>query len=99
MCGDYNWGLADAHVSCRQLGLPTTGATTHTVSAIPSGSRVIWLRSVRCNGTESSLFNCSYELTGNNYCFQSDAGVSCQDSKSIYNFFLSMSIYLYMYHS
>ena len=94
MCGDYNWGLADAHVSCRQLGLPTTGATTHTVSALPSSSRVIWLRNVRCNGTESSILNCSYELTGNNYCFQSDAGVSCQESKSNHVFF-----YLYIYIS
>ena len=88
VCGDSHWGLADAHVTCKQLGLPNTGATTHTVTAVSSGSRVIWLRNVRCSGTEGSLFNCSYDLTGNDNCYQSVAGVSCQDSKSNYYFFM-----------
>ena len=82
MCDDYDWGIADAQVACRQLGLPTTGATTLTVSAVPDGTRVNWLGYVSCVGTESSLFNCSSVLTGKNNCYQSYAGVSCQESKS-----------------
>ena len=82
VCDDYYWGLADAQVACRQLGLPTTGATTLNVSAVPDGTRVNWLRYVRCVGTESSLFNCSSNIIGINHCYQSFAGVSCQESKS-----------------
>ena len=92
VCGDSSWGRADAQVACRQLGLPTTGASTHTlssynVSAVSNGTQVSWLRYVRCVGTESSLFNCPHDITWINYCFQSDAEVRCQDSKSYLNIF------------
>ena len=82
VCDDYYWGIADAQVACRQLGLPTTGATTLTLSAVPDGTRLNWLRYVSCVGTESSLFICSSVITGGNNCYQPYAGVSCQDSKS-----------------
>ena len=82
VCDDYDWGITDAQVACRQLGLPTTGATTLTVSAVPDGTRVNWFGNINCVGTESSLFNCSSVFIGHKYCYQSYAGVSCQDSKS-----------------
>ena len=79
VCGDFLWGLADAQVACRQLGLPSTGATSLTVNG---GSDAIQVSSVRCGGTESSLFDCYIELY-EMHCFSSSyAGVSCQDSKS-----------------
>ena len=82
VCGNYDWGIADAQVACRQLGLPYTGATTVTVSAVPVNTRVSWLRNVRCVGTENSLFNCNVQPSEIN-CYSSGyAGVSCQDSKS-----------------
>ena len=82
VCSDSDWGHADAKVACRQLGLPTTGASSLTASTVPDGTRVIWFRNVECVGTESTLFNCISPHTGNDFCYQSDAGVSCQDSKS-----------------
>ena len=82
MCGDSTWGLIDAIVACRQLGLPATGATFLTVSAVPDSTRVSWLRNVRCVGTESSLFNCNIQPTEIN-CYSSGyAGVNCQECKS-----------------
>ena len=82
VCGDSYWGLADAQVACRQLGLPTTGATTLSVSAVPESTRVSWFYYVDCVGTESSLFNCG-RLPSERNCYRSRyAGVSCQDSKS-----------------
>ena len=95
MCGDSEWGLADAQVTCRQLELPAAGANNLIVSAVPDTARVIWLNNVRCVGTENSLFNsfpkhnrnnyckfnCFVQVIQNNYCRQSDAGVSCQASK------------------
>ena len=80
VCGNSNWRLVNAQVACRQLGFPSTGATTFTVSTI--GTRVSWLSSVRCDGIESNLFNCDVQLSEIN-CYRSQyVGVSCQDSKS-----------------
>ena len=82
VCGDTIWGIANAQVTCRQLGLPNTGATTVTVSAVPDRTRVSWLRNVRCVGNENSLFKCNVQPSETN-CYNTwYAGVSCQDSKS-----------------
>ena len=82
VCGDNDWGIADAQVACRQLGHPNTGATALTVYAVPDGSRVSWLRNVRCVGTESSLFYCNVQNAEFN-CYSSGyAGVNCQESES-----------------
>ena len=82
MCSDSDWGIADATVACRQLGLPATGASSLSVSAVSDRNRVIWLRNVKCVGNESTLFNCRSDHIGNDFCYQSEAGVSCQESKS-----------------
>ena len=82
VCGHSTWRLADAQVACRQLGLPTTGATTLTLPAISDGTRVSWLRNVRCDGTEGSLFNCNVQPSEINCYISGYAGIICQDSKS-----------------
>ena len=82
VCGDSTWGLSDAHVACRQLGLPMNGATSFTVTSVPDVTQVYWFRNVRCDGTEGSLFDCYFQVSNDN-CYSSKyAGVSCQDSKS-----------------
>ena len=82
MCGDSYWGIPDVIVACRQLRLPTTGATGITVNGIPDTSRVSWLANVVCVGNESSLFNCNV-LASEINCYKFEyAGVSCRDSKS-----------------
>ena len=82
VCSDSTWGLADAQVACRQLGLPTTGASAITLYAAPDGTQVSWLGNIRCDGTEGSLFHCNGQTSEIN-CYSSGyAGVSCQDSKS-----------------
>ena len=82
VCGDSYWGLTEAIVACRQLGLPDSGATNLNLSVVPDGTGVSWLRNVRCYGTENSLFDCNprpSEINCNSYGY---AGVSCQNSKS-----------------
>ena len=77
VCDDF-WSGNDAIVACRQLGLPTTGATILTGSAVPDGTGRIWLDDVQCVGTESRLINCSANALGTNNCGHSeDAGVNC----------------------
>ena len=82
VCGAYFSRLTGAQVACRQLGLPTTGATTHAVYAVPDATRVSWFRYVRCVGTESSIFNCRGYITEGKCYTSRYASVSCQDSKS-----------------
>ena len=83
MCGDSTWGLIDAIVVCRQLGLPATGAATiSTVSDVPDVTQVSWLRNVRCDGTENTLFNCNFQPSERNCYLSRYAGVSCHNSKS-----------------
>ena len=94
VCADSAWGINDAQVACRQLGLPTNGATTISVYNVPDRTKVNWFRYVRCIGTESSLFNCNIIRPSDFNCYSRRyAGVSCQDSKSYIfklGFFLSM---------
>ena len=83
MCGGSTWELTDVIVACRQLGLRATGAATiSTVAAVPDGTQVSWLRNVRCDGTERSLFDCNIQPSEIN-CYSSGyAGVSCHGTKS-----------------
>ena len=94
VCDDFFWGINNAQVACRQLGLPANGATTLSVYTVPDATQVNWFRYIRCVGTESSLFNCNNIRTSDASCYRSRyAGVSCQDSKS-YIFKLGFFVYV-----
>ena len=76
VCDDL-WGLNDAHVACRQLGL---GAATAALSfsTFGQGSGNIWLDNLRCSGTEDCLGNCTHNGWGVHNCAHfEDAGVRC----------------------
>ena len=54
-----------------------TAATALTVG-FPSGSGVIWLNNVQCNGNESRLIDCPANQLGFSTCgHSSDVGVAC----------------------
>lgn len=76
VCDDF-WGLSDAHVACRQLGLgPATAALSF--STFGQGSGNIWLDNVGCSGTEDCLGNCTHNGWGVHNCAHfEDAGVRC----------------------
>ena len=77
VCDDL-WSGSDAVVACRQLGLPTTGATALTGSDVPDGAGQIWLDNVMCLGTESRLLDCPASSLGSNSCrHEEDVGVDC----------------------
>ncbi|XP_059497041.1 ectonucleoside triphosphate diphosphohydrolase 4 isoform X3 [Stegostoma tigrinum] len=82
-----NWGLMEAMVVCRQLGL---GFADHAVQETwfwggdPSADEVV-MSGVKCSGTELSLFQCLHhgeELDCPNRGGQFAAGVSCTEAAS-----------------
>ncbi len=75
---DDSWGIADAQVACRQLGLGTPAAQTLASSAVADGTGQIWLDDVQCAGNETRLIDCSARTLGTHNCGHSeDAGVRC----------------------
>eukprot|EP00058_Branchiostoma_floridae_P023683 XP_002609173.1 hypothetical protein BRAFLDRAFT_92536 [Branchiostoma floridae] len=79
VCSSYDWDLADASVVCRQLGYPCTSSTT-TWASFGEGTGQIWLRYVRCTGSEARLADCSHDGWGDSYgCNHGrDVGVVCR---------------------
>ncbi|XP_013413127.1 deleted in malignant brain tumors 1 protein isoform X3 [Lingula anatina] len=78
---DYGWDLPSAVVACKQLGF--TGAHTAVVNTSPEGTGSFWIQNLNCQGTETSLEDCSHDGVGvinSSYCNQSsdDAGVLCK---------------------
>ena len=83
---DYNWGLYDAHVVCRQLDCGIALSATQSAH-FGEGTGPIWLDEVACSLTESSLTECGHRGFGTHNCSHSqDAGVVCSGEKTfLYN--------------
>ena len=84
VCDDH-WDELDARVVCRQLGYSGGAVPLKQAFFGSSPSRPIHLDNVRCNGSESSLLNCTANEVGMNNCDHSeDAGVRCNGMLSGY---------------
>ena len=72
------WYSANTRVVCRQLGLGTYGSS-YSTTVFGQGSGPIWLDSVRCTGSESTLAECGHigiNVTG--HCIHHwDVGIRC----------------------
>ncbi|CAI8034871.1 Scavenger receptor cysteine-rich type 1 protein M130 [Geodia barretti] len=84
VCDDY-WTYEDANVVCRQLGFLGFGA--ETIRRLPfrkNEPRRYWLDDVKCNGDESSLFDCPHRGWGVHNCGRRErAGVKCLNESDI----------------
>ena len=76
---DNDWDIQDAQVVCRMVGFE--GAwSTQCCGFYGYGSGEIWMDSVQCSGSESSLAECAHSGWGNHYdvcSHYSDVGVYC----------------------
>jgi len=73
---DDGFSNVTAEVACKMLGFDT--GTAEGEAPFGGGSGPIWLDEVRCNGTESSLFECRHNGWGNEDCtHREDVGLFC----------------------
>ena len=82
VCYDATWDLQEGHVVCRHLGYDgAKNASDPTAVLHYTGREVVLMSSVRCNGNETTLSQCTYRrVTGGdvNACqFYELASVIC----------------------
>ena len=79
------WTTANANIACKQLGYAPIGASFRVGINPTQDTRGILLSDVSCNGTESSLLNCTHNPIGYHQCDHNhDVTIKCQGTVSMF---------------
>ncbi|CAM5081507.1 unnamed protein product [Eretmochelys imbricata] len=74
---DDSWDMADANVVCKQLGCGSAVSALGE-AAFGQGTGPIWVETLNCRGTESSLWDCPAKPWGESNCgHKEDAAMNC----------------------
>uniref|UniRef100_A0A674KGV3 SRCR domain-containing protein n=1 Tax=Terrapene triunguis TaxID=2587831 RepID=A0A674KGV3_9SAUR len=74
---DDSWDMADANVVCKQLGCGSA-VSAPGEAAYGEGIGPIWVETLNCRGTESSLWDCPAKPWGESNCgHKEDVAVNC----------------------
>ena len=81
---DDGWYTSNTYVVCRQLGFGEYGYT-YSGASFGQGSGPIWLDSVKCTGSESTLASCGHlGINVTRSCSHSkDVGVRCYGTQGM----------------
>ena len=80
------WDVTENNVACRQLGFPGGADKNFFSGGVSHNGRQIWLRNVKCKGTEADLSLCSHDEWGEHPSkegWPAEAGVFCQKGEAI----------------
>ena len=79
---DDGWDNIDATVVCKQLGFES-GIKRKLQRPVISNPNPVWLKKVKCLGSEKKLSHCIHSGVGNvgNCSHEHDAGVKCSGIK------------------
>ena len=82
---NFEWGIKDCRVVCRQLGYYDAVRTLRR-SEFPPGSGKIWLAKVACTGKEQNIAGCSHNGWGvvSGCTHNNDVGVKCSPTGTKY---------------
>ncbi|XP_051976517.1 deleted in malignant brain tumors 1 protein-like [Xyrauchen texanus] len=75
---DDGWDLSDAAVVCRELGCGRV-LEAKTGAYFGQESGPVWMKNIKCVGTESDLMSCPYDSGSLSCGHEKDAGVICGD--------------------
>ncbi|XP_032300786.1 antigen WC1.1-like [Coturnix japonica] len=90
---NFQWGMRDASVVCRQLGCGTV-AHTSPYSPFGKGKGRIWLQLYFCNGNEATLQDCPHFGWGTHFCgHEWDVGVICSGKVGVCKDAASEAVY------
>ena len=93
---DDGWDDTDAGVVCRQLGFGSSGTAIGS-AGFGQGSGLVWLDSVTCTGSESTLASCGHlGINVTRSCSHAkDAGVRCNglQGKQLFLFIILHDLY------